>query len=183
MPKNPPKLSDLERTALGVIHRLGPVTPYRVRKEFLDSPSTVFSGSAGAIYPLLARLESSGLVVSSDATTGNRRSKAYRLTSEGKRRLIEWMNAPMGQDEASDSDPIRVRMHFLSALTPAKQRAFLDRAEDSLIAQKRVIEQHCQKHLNEGDKVDYCAARGGLHTVRARIKWIREVRESLFDQA
>jgi len=182
MPINTLKLSDLELTALGVIHRLGPVTPYRIRKEFLDSPSTIFSGSAGAIYPLLARLETKRLVASASQATGRRPSRAYRLTPSGKRSLIDWLNSPMGRDEASDYDPIRVRLHFLSALTASKQRAFLDSAERSLTEQKQTIERHCKVHRESGDLIDYHAARGGLHSVRARIKWIREIRNAMFEK-
>ncbi len=182
MPVNTPKLSDLELAALGVIHRLGPVTPYRIRKEFLDSPSTIFSGSAGAIYPLLARLEARRLVASASQATGKRASRAYRLTPAGKWRLIDWLNSPMGRDEASDYDPIRVRLHFLSALTASKRRTFLDNAELALTEQKQIIERHCKNHQQTGDLIDYHAARGGLHTVRARIKWIREIRNAMFEK-
>ena len=183
MAKSAEKLSDLEHTALGVIRRLSPVTPYRIRKEFLDSPSTIFSGSAGAIYPMLERLESRQLVISSPQSTGKRASRAYRLTPLGKRRLIDWMNTPMGPSEASDYDPIRVRLHSLGTLTPAKQLAFLDNAERALNEQKTVITQHCKKHKLNGDLIDYHAARGGLHTVRARIQWICEIRIALQGQA
>src|SRR5262245_13459166 len=46
-------LTELEGTALGVIWAGQPCTPYRVRRVFLDSPSPSWSGSAGAIYPLI----------------------------------------------------------------------------------------------------------------------------------
>ena len=55
-------LTDLEQAALGVVWRDGPCTPYQVRKQFLDSPTPSWSGSAGTIYPLMRRLEDMGLV-------------------------------------------------------------------------------------------------------------------------
>ena len=179
MPRDTTSLSELERTVLGVLWRLGPVTPYRVRMVFVESPSAVFSGSAGAIYPLLRRLESRGLVISEPALTGKRASRAHRLTPEGKRALTAWLDEPLGPAEASDYDPIRVRAHFIASLPPKKRGEFLDRAELALEAQRVVIEAHCREIAERGDAIDEQAARGGLHTVRARIRWIREFRGAL----
>ncbi len=97
--------------------------------------------------------------------------------------MIEWLTAPMGQSEATDYDPIRVRLHFIAALTPAKQLAFLHNAGQALTEQKLVIEQHCKKYKRDGDLIDYHAARGGLHTVRARLKWINELEKALTSES
>ena len=69
----------------------------------------------------------------------------------------------------------------MGALTPAKQLEFLRNAERALSEQLTIIKAHCERHRHDGDLIDYHAARGGLHTVRARIKWIREIRESMCD--
>ena len=73
-------LTELEGTVLGLVWARQPCTPYRVRREFTDSPSPYWSGSAGAIYPLMARLESAGLLRSAPHATGERGSRRYRLT-------------------------------------------------------------------------------------------------------
>ena len=42
---------------MALIAENGPATPYAVRKDFLDSPTPQWSGSAGTIYPLVARMQ------------------------------------------------------------------------------------------------------------------------------
>jgi DNA-binding PadR family transcriptional regulator len=52
----------LEGCVLGILWERGPCTAYAARKVLRESPSPYWSGSAGAVYPLLARLEGRRLV-------------------------------------------------------------------------------------------------------------------------
>ena len=47
--------TELEAAVLGVVWQDGPCTPYAIRQHFLESPAPRWSGSAGAIYPLVRR--------------------------------------------------------------------------------------------------------------------------------
>ena len=58
----PRTTSELEGAVLGVIWQEGPCTAYTIRKQFVASPSPQWSGSAGAIYPLVRRLEKKRLL-------------------------------------------------------------------------------------------------------------------------
>ncbi|HZE88705.1 MAG TPA: PadR family transcriptional regulator, partial [Verrucomicrobiae bacterium] len=66
-------LSELEGATLGVVWSEQPCTPYAIRRVFQTSPSPFWSGSAGAIYPLVERLETRGLVRAEATMTGRRR--------------------------------------------------------------------------------------------------------------
>jgi DNA-binding PadR family transcriptional regulator len=121
--------SDLELVVLGVVWKMGPCTPYAIRREFLTSPTPHFSGSAGAIYPLVRRLERDGLLSSEAAQQGRRRSRLYRTTSKGTAVLKRWLRPPIPpKDIAGTYDPIRVRIYFLEASPRAQRRALLDEA-------------------------------------------------------
>src|SRR6185436_18926108 len=72
--------TDLEQTVLGIVWRDGPCTPYHVRSVLLRSPSSHWSGSAGAIYPLVKRLEARGLARSRAVRTGRRAGREVELT-------------------------------------------------------------------------------------------------------
>jgi hypothetical protein len=73
--------SELEGVVLGHLWKRGPCTTYSIRKELLQSPSSHWSASAGAIYPLLARFEERGLVRSRKAMHKNREGWRYSLTA------------------------------------------------------------------------------------------------------
>lgn len=113
-------LTELEGTVLGVVRLRQPCTSYRVRREFTESPSPYWSGSAGAIYPLMTRLERAGLLRSTAESTGSRRSREYRLTAAGRAALVRWLGPPVPPEVVGvPPDPLRTRVPFLEALPPA----------------------------------------------------------------
>src|SRR5262249_43714202 len=127
-------LSELEGCVLGFIWKHGPTTAYAVRKEMLDSPSSHWSGSAGAIYPLLERLQKQRLVAAKAGARGERSHTLYQLTEAGNKALLAWLAPTLGPDIISVApDPLRTRMYFLRALSPARRRAFLKEARAKLV--------------------------------------------------
>jgi DNA-binding PadR family transcriptional regulator len=50
------RLSNLEGAALATIAGRGSATAYAIAKSLSDPPSEFWSGSAGAVYPLIRRL-------------------------------------------------------------------------------------------------------------------------------
>src|SRR6516162_6375678 len=84
-------LTELEGAALTVIHRLKSCTPYRVRLDFLRSRSHEWSGSAGAVYPALRRLQARGFL-KAQQTGEARRSVNYALTKAGSDALLGWLS-------------------------------------------------------------------------------------------
>src|SRR5262245_25540240 len=119
------KLTELEGTTLGIIGVRGACTPYAVRREFLVSPSPYWSGSAGAIYPLIARLEKRGLIRVADRTADQRSGKLYCLTASGRRTLRNWMGTPLPPEVTGvPPDPLRNRIEYFALLTREEQKAF-----------------------------------------------------------
>jgi len=164
-------VSELEGCVLGILWKRGPRSAYAVRREMLDSPSTHWSGSAGAIYPLLERLERRGWVRSRSASRGDRESTVYRITRAGRGHLTDWIEPPFEPDVVSIAmDPLRTRVHFLGALPPARRRAFLRQARAELV---RHLEELASEPVT--DEFDRQALRGGLRVTRARIAWLDEL--------
>ncbi len=60
MPTATQRLSELEAVVLGLVWSDGPCTAYAVRRTVQASLSAQWSGSAGAVYPAVARLEQRG---------------------------------------------------------------------------------------------------------------------------
>jgi DNA-binding PadR family transcriptional regulator len=168
-------LSELEGCVLGHLWKHGPTTAYAVRKELLNSPSSHWSGSAGAIYPLLERLENQKLVASREGARGDRSHWAYELTETGRKALVAWLAPSLAGDIVSIApDPLRTRVYFLGALPPRQRAAFLADARTKLLAHIKDIEA-----MPAADEYDALAIRGAIRAARARIAWLDDVRKSL----
>ena len=87
------KLSELEGVSLGIIYKQQPCTAYRVRSELKEAPSSHWRASAGSVYPLLARLEAEGLVVTTSDKNDGRGRKLLKVTAEGRKSLQAWVIA------------------------------------------------------------------------------------------
>ena len=173
-------LSDLEFCVLGIVWKKGPCTAYTVRKEFVTSPSSHWSGSAGSIYPLMRRLDEKGLLRSSAGRKGRRPHLAYRITRTGLATLRRWLSPPLpGGSAAITFSPLRTRMHFLKALTPRKRIAFLEDALAGLGREIGVVEEICDRYLEEGDLFSHLASIHGLLALRSQVEWIGIVRKRL----
>jgi DNA-binding PadR family transcriptional regulator len=119
-----PHLTDLEGAALAEVAGRGTATSYVISQVFARSPSEFWSGSAGAVYPLIKRLAARGLLEPSAAATGKRQRIDYQITPEGRAALIEWL---LDADRAAGMgfDPLRTRLGHLHLVTPAEREAFL----------------------------------------------------------
>lgn len=126
---SPPALTELEGGALGVIEGRGAATAYQVKEWFARSPSSYWSGSAGAVYPLMQRLEDKGLLASRNVSETRRPRREYTLIPAGQAAFRAWM---LDTDQASDAgyDPLRTRMTMLVLVDRASARKLLDEVEE-----------------------------------------------------
>lgn len=170
-------VTELEAITLGCVARTGPCTAYRVRQQFQRSPSARFSGSAGAIYPLLKRLEQRGLVRSRDVATGKRPASEYSITPAGRSALRAWLRAPMAPREVAVDDPLRTRMLFLDELPPAARRKWLDAAEEAVRAQEQLIADFAAGSP-DAPGIDL-ANENARRLNRVRLRWLADARERL----
>jgi DNA-binding PadR family transcriptional regulator len=173
------KLSELEGCVLGVVWANQPCTAYFIRRAFLDSPSPYWSGSAGAIYPLVERLERHGLVRSEERMTGRRRSKHYVLTDAGRHGLQGWLKPLPDLVVGVPPDPLRTRVEFLAALPKRQRAAFLADAKKKVQAHLREVEKHAQIERTSDNRYAYLAARGTLKVLYARLDWLNEISHEL----
>ena len=167
--------SELEGVVLGHLWKRGPCTTYSIRKELLQSPSSHWSASAGAIYPLLARFEERGLVRSRKAMHKNREGWRYSLTEAGRKRFIAWLGPPLAGEVVSiAADALRTRVYFLGALSDQERAAFLASA-------RAVLKRHLAElsPLPGMDEFDRLALQGAVRLTRARLGWLEDVRRAL----
>lgn len=168
------ELSELECFTLGLVWQIGPCTPYVIRKRMLDSPSTQWSGSAGAIYPLMRRLKKHGLLRVKQEATGQRKHELYSITPAGLKALKQWIGPPMGDEAMTVTyDPLRSRARFLGALTPRQRLAWLKAALDVLEEVERRVKEWEELYMHD-DEFLRLVARTGELDVQSRREWVRE---------
>ena len=173
-------LSELEHVVLGVVGMEQPCTAYVIRQVFRKSPSSHWSGSAGAIYPLVRRLEKQRLLRST-ARGGDRRSaRLYRLTNQGQTELRTWLRPPLPDASAlMDLDPLRVRIRFLGALRDAERGAVIEEAQAKLRTHIKRLQAEARQDRARGDLYRYLVSRGAIRSVRAQLSWLAEVERAL----
>ena len=174
------RLSELEAVVLGLVWAQGPCTAYAVRLTVRQSLSTQWSGSAGAVYPAVARLEERGLIRSRAQATGKRQSLALEPTAKGRRALAAWLGPPIDPSIFGvPADPLRVRIRFLELLPEEERSAFLAEAIRAIEADMERVAVDVRARTREGDPYRVAMARGALHATRARLRTLRELRDSL----
>jgi DNA-binding PadR family transcriptional regulator len=178
--KHAAALTELEGCVLGLIATRGPCTPYAVRRELQESPSRHWSASAGAVYPLVRRLQRRGLVRVHGRMADDRRGRLYALTSAGQRAFRAWLGPPCLPAAVSvPPDPLRSRVAFLSVLERHAQAALLADALARMAAHLREVGTYTERKQAEGDRFEYLVSRGAYLMMQARIAWLEESARAL----
>lgn len=117
-------LTELEGSTLAIIKKDGPCTPYHVRDVFKCSPSDIWSGSAGAVYPLIKRLCKNGILKSKSDSVGKRKRTLLSLTRTGERALKGWL-LDIESGAEIGLDPMRSRLHSSTLYTKKELRSYV----------------------------------------------------------
>lgn len=172
--------TELEAAVLGVLWRDGPCTPYAIRQHFRESRTPRWSGSAGAIYPLVQRLEARGWVRSKHRARGKRAQRDYRITPRGVAAFRRWLKTPTGPiDGTLLHDPLRTRVLFMAALPRDEARSLVSDSIDALRREALQAKEDCRKSANDKCPFSYFSARNALLLTRVRIRWLIEIQEEL----
>jgi DNA-binding PadR family transcriptional regulator len=174
-PREARALTELEGCVLGLIWSAGSCTAYAVRAELLASPSIHWSGSAGAVYPLISRLRARGLLNARPTQHGRRRAVAYRLSPPGKAALRRWVSGTLDAwVVATPMDPLRTRLRFSGILSGPQQVRLIESARAALEAQMPEMRAFCERYRGI-DEAAYWIGRGALLIADARIAWLEEL--------
>lgn len=169
------RYSELECFVLGVVWQLGPCSPYDVRRHLGASPSTQWSASAGAIYPLIRKLERRRLLRSREQATGKRRRRAYVITPAGRKVLRAWVGPPLAREAISVAyDPLRTRARFLGAVPAVQRQAWVRAAMEALLEVERRVKEW-QGDYGGDDPFLALMTRNGQLDIQSRRVWLRDV--------
>jgi DNA-binding PadR family transcriptional regulator len=166
------QLTELEGAALSVIERLKACTPYQVRQAFLTSPSTEWSGSAGAVYPAIRRLKAAGLLAAKPAKDA-RRTVHYRLSALGVAALAGWL-CDVGRATGLGLDPFRTRAPLWGGLPTREAVAFRRQLIRALKAERAAL----RNKLAAPDEPDRAAMELCLALQDMRLAWLAAKRKA-----
>ncbi|MCC6677948.1 MAG: PadR family transcriptional regulator [Phycisphaerales bacterium] len=178
----PPPLStrhsELECFVLGLVWQTGPASAYDIRRRMAESPSTQWSASAGAIYPLVQRLHRRRLLSAQARATGKRPRRVYAITPAGLAVLRAWIGPPLSPEAISVAyDPLRSRARFLAALPPARRLAWIAAARAALDEVERKVRAWDRAHAH--DPIAGMITRNGELDVQSRSRWLDEFAQAL----
>jgi DNA-binding PadR family transcriptional regulator len=159
-------LTELEGAVLSEIHDRGHHSAFQVRRAFQRSPSTEWSGSAGAVYPAIRRLAGRGLVHSEVLPTARRASR-LTLTTQGVEALEAWA-MDVKRAVGVGLDPFRLRSGIWDGLSPERRRACLTRLVEAVEAEIAAI----TSDLDELDSTERTRASWAVILQRSRRDWL-----------
>lgn len=135
------KLRPISYLVLGMV-RFGATSGYAIKKAADAGTSNFWPTSLAQIYPELANLESSGLLIRHDDPQGARSRASYELTEAGEEALLAWLRSPVEAPPTMRSEGM-LRGFFSDALPKEEQLQILRRHR------KRVLEM--KAHMYDGD--------------------------------
>lgn len=169
-------ITPLDYTLLGLLCQ-APQSGYDLRKIFETTALASYSGSPGAIYPALRRLERQGLVAGEvDATMTLRPKRVFRPTQAGRNVLTEWLAGPISREDVErrlEELMLRFAFHWVLESRTATRR-FLER-----------FLHHVEEYLGELDRQHEAIPDGtppqarlalaaGIEQYRAWARWARK---------
>ena len=119
------ELTDLEGAALADIASSGAKTSYAIARNFAQSPSEFWSGSAGSVYPMIKRLLDRGLLAATETADGKRMRTDYSLTPAGETAMRAWL-LDARRAAGIGFDPLRTRAVHLNLVSAEERARFLE---------------------------------------------------------
>ena len=172
-------LTELDYCILGIVWRGQPMTAYAVRTHLAQSTTSTWSSSTGTVYPSIRRLREKGLIAPR-TQPGPRNREPLGVTAAGAAALEMWLVQSGAHIARATADPVRTRVHFLSALPPDQRLETLRHYQDITCAAISELEARlAMQDLAEADRLEHLGTTGALAELYARLHWLKEVERSL----
>ena len=166
----------LEYALLGLLHPQ-PQSGYDLRKILETTALGNYSGSPGAVYPALGKLERHGLVEGEvDSTRALRPKKLFRPTDRGREIFREWLLLEIERQDVErrmDELMLRFAFHSVAGSKDATLRfleSFVNRIEEyvtELVRQRGLFPEATPLHPR-------LALAAGIEQYRASARWARK---------
>ena len=173
------ELTENEGSLLGVVARQQPITAYQLLLIYGQSPVSSFNSSKGAIYPIIKRLKSRGLLRAERVTGDKRGTEALTCTEAGLDALRDWVR-DVQPGHTLLADPLRSRVQFLDLLSRDEQIEWI-------VDSKRLVEEKREELNAYSNSVQFpfheivrAAAEGSLEV---KSRWLDQLMFAIVKQA
>lgn len=118
----------LKHALLGFLNYEG-MTGYELKQHFDQSVQHFWNANLSQIYPALSQMEKEGLLVMELEYQDNRPNrKVYKITENGRRELVRWLEEPM--DLQPVREPFLIKIFFGVNLEREKILALLEHQKE-----------------------------------------------------
>ncbi|MDF0531822.1 PadR family transcriptional regulator [Tsukamurella sp. 8F] len=163
----------------------GPASGYDLKVIARATVSYFWAVGDNQVYPLLDRLEESGLVSSERVAAAGRREKTvFHITAEGEAALGVWLRQT--PKAASFRHPGLIRMFFAAELPDADLAALIDHEERALTAKLDELHQlrvsgtpPDQPARNRHDRLMQLTFAFGSELTETELRWWQSARREL----
>lgn len=170
-----PRISELEGFVLGLIWQFQPCCAYDLRCHLKACPSTQWSASTGAIYPLTRRLQNDRLIKGESKPKGKRARQMYAITQRGLRALRHWIGPPVPNDAITVThDPLRARARFITALPMADRQRWIEHSLATLHKVDAIVTEWHDRYSPK-DAIAKVITRSGRLDLDVRRQWLTEL--------
>lgn len=168
------------QTELAILGALSvePMTGYAMRQAIRETLGHFWSESFGQIYPTLSRLETERLIVPD--SVGRTSGTTYRLTAQGKRRLVRLLRQPI--TDAPPRNGTLLRLFFGRLIDPQICVAIVQDARASSKARLEglaAIRAAIEADSDPNAPYWLITVSAGEHAARAQIAWADETLSTL----
>jgi len=178
-------ITPLDYALLGLLEQ-APRSGYDLRKIFETMALGSYSGSPGAIYPALRRLEQLGLIEGEvDATKALRPKKVFRPTRIGEETLRRWLARDIErEDVVRRLDELMLRFAFHAALGSRRAtRHFLEAFLNGVDGYLAELNRQRKALPDETPRQSRLALVAGIEQYRACTRWARKAIKEFEEQS
>lgn len=157
------------------------LTGYDIKKRMDGAISFFWKGSFGNIYPALKEMESQKLITKETATVGGREKITYHITSDGTKKLGEWLKEEQAINELRYETLLKLffggtQEHKVSIHNIEVFEAQVKVELEMLKGYAKTLE---AKLDNEDHLYYYLTATFGIESYEAYLKWCAKAKKML----
>jgi PadR family transcriptional regulator, regulatory protein AphA len=165
-----PRLTPTSYIVLGLLDRLGPSTPYELKRAHALGIGNFWTVQHAQFYSEPERLTEAGLL-SEEREEGGRRRRRYTITDAGRRALREWLGEPTAELTVELRDPGLLKLHLEADPGPLAQAQL--EAHRAKLAEYEAIAAAADSH--DGPQGPWRTLQAGLRHEREWVAFWEEI--------